>query len=338
MNGDRVKVPLQLWYQFICHNFSVVPSLMGKSHEFEINGKHVRITLPELSDVRSVHDDNAKAICQSWFLIDGKEVPASYVINRIAIRIELSETPDIHPNMLTLPVNQYELITAAEQEVLNTLCKTYFDVAATAYEYWLATLRWKTGSYLIGRSFTNDNASGWSPRLRTIESDKDVWASSISINIDRQHETTEAEWAAINGSITNGEEVPAHIVLLQASQEYHKRRDYRRSLIDIAISCEVYLRFRVLARLPSATTSSVVSAVESMNINQYVTKFFPELLSEEGKSVYKPINKELTTLFDARNKIMHMDNKERSNSSQCLRFIELAQKLFKLDDCLLPCT
>jgi hypothetical protein len=332
MDNDRTQVPLQLWYQFKCDNFSVVPALMGQSHEFEIDGKRAKITLPNVNDLRDDDEDNSKVVCQSWFLIDEKQVPAAYVIRRIDVRIELSEVPNIHPDMLVLPVNQRELITEAEQETLNNLCNIYFDFAVTAYEYWLATLRWKTGVYMIGRTITADNASGWSPRLRTIKSDKEVWANSISINIEWKHETTEAEWIAAKESLQRGEEVPAHIVLLQASQEYHKRRDYRRSLIDIAIACEVYLRFRVLASLPAHTLQPVLSAVEAMNISQYVTKFFPELLSEQGKVEYKPINKELTSLFDARNKIMHMNNNERSNSAQCLRFIELAQRLFQLDD------
>jgi hypothetical protein len=68
-----------------------------------------------------------------------------------------------------------------------------------------------------------------------------------------------------------------------------------------------------------------------MNISQYVTKFFSELLTEEGRALYQPLNKHLTSLFDARNKIMHMNNHERANSEQCIRFIELAKKLFDLD-------
>lgn len=102
-------------------------------------------------------------------------------------------------------------------------------------------------------------------------------------------------------------------------------------MIDIAIACEVFLRSRVLFALPAGIPAAIITSIESTNVSQFVAKFFPDLLNACGKSEFKPLSKELTSLFDARNKIMHMDNNERSTSDQCVRFIALTKKLFDLE-------
>lgn len=336
MTADRIRIPLELRCQFRCQRFAVLPALMGKSHEFYFAESRVIITLPNINEVGDVNSNQPKAVCQAWRPVNGEYVPSNYDIYRVKVKVTSSSAPAIHPDMLNLNINQYDLIDNEEQQVLNDLGNSNFDLAVAAYEYWLAVLRWKTGDYQIGREATVGNALGQTPRLYAVDTEKAVWASTVVINFGASHKTTLDEWEACEVALKNNKKVPEHIILLQDGQENHERLDYRRSLIDIAIACEIYLRFRVLSSMPENLLPSVRVAIESMNINQYVTKFFPEILDVEGKSAYKNLNKELASLFDVRNKIMHMHNNERATSQQCVRFIDLAKNLFELDPTISP--
>jgi hypothetical protein len=304
---------------------------MGKSHEFEFAESRIIITLPNISEVGDVNSNQPKAVCQAWRPVNGEYIPSNYDIYRVQIKVISNAAPAIHPDMLNLNINQYDLIDKEEQQVLDDLGDSNFNIAVAAYEYWLAVLRWKTGDHQIGREDTIGNAAGKTPRLYTVDTEKAVWASMVVINFGASHKTTLEEWEASEVALKNNEKVPEHIILLQDAQENHQRLDYRRSLIDIAIACEIYLRFKVLSSMPEDLLPSLRVVIESMNINQYATKFFPEILDPDGKATYKSLIKELGSLFDVRNKIMHMHNNDRATSEQCVRFIELAKNLFQLD-------
>ena len=331
MTGNRTRIPLQLRCQFRCQRFAVLPALMGKSHEFDFAESRVIITLPNINEVGDSNSTQPKALCQAWRPVNGEYIPSNYDIYRIQIRVTSKATPAIHPDMLNLNINQYDLIDEEEQQVLNDLGNSNFDLAVAAYEYWLAVLRWKTGDHRIGRATSVGNAGGQTPRLYAVDTEKAVWASTVVINFGASHKTTLEEWEACEVALQNSEKVPEHVILLQDGQENHERLDYRRSLIDIAIACEIYLRFKVLSSMPKNLLPSLRLAIEVMNINQFATKFFPEILDIEGKAAYKSLSKDLASLFDVRNKIMHMHNNERATSEQCVRFIDLAKKLFQLD-------
>jgi hypothetical protein len=334
MSVERIETPLYLHCDFVSRSLAVEPKLLGKAHDFNFRGQRILITLPELSDVDESDSNDPKVYCRSWLRVNGVDVPAEYIVRRIDVKVFLNESPKIHPEMLVLNINQYGLLEDSEQATLNTICEENSRTAIEAYEYWLSVLRWSTKSFRIGRTAVVDNASGWNPTLCAVNHNKRVWSGSASrvYKAEAVHRLRIEEWEAVDTILAEGKEVPPHIVLLQDAQEYNYRRDHRRSMIDIAIACEVFLRSRVLFALPNGISASIITSIESTNISQFVSKFFPEILTETGQTKYRPLVKELTSLFDARNKIMHMDNHERATSAQCERFIGLAGKLFDLDN------
>jgi len=332
ISTERIQKPLYLHCNFVCRNLAVVPQLLGRSHNFNFRGHRILITLPKLSDVDESHSDDPQANCQSWLRVDGVDIPAEYNVYRIDLKVFLNEIPQIHPQMLVLNINQFGLLENSEQAALNAICDANSRVAIEAYEYWLSMMRWSTKSFRIGRSAVVGNASGWSPTLCAVELDKKVWCAPNCLTVEGVHRTKNEEWETVSVVLAEGKEIPPHIGLLQDAQEYNRRRDHRRSMIDIAIACEVFLRARVLSALPQGIPAAIRTSIESTNISQFVSKFFPDLLTSTGKSKFSRLSKELTSLFDARNKIMHMDNNERATSEQCVRFIGLANKLFDLDN------
>jgi hypothetical protein len=90
------------------------------------------------------------------------------------------------------------------------------------------------------------------------------------------------------------------------------------------------MRTPVLRSLPSDLDPGIREMVELANINQYVKKFFPTLLSEEGRVRLKKLTTELSSLFSARNKIMHMAEEDRASAANCNRFSSVAETLFDI--------
>lgn len=336
MINDRIQTPLYLDSQFTCRNFAVHPELIGQRHQFVFRDRVVIVELPQIGDVKDHHANDPKAICQSWIKIEQQLIPTQYEIYCIEVKVYLVETPGIHPKMLVLNINQFEMLDASEQSLLDETCEENFAIAIEAYEYWLSVLRWKTKSFRIGRSAVVGNASGRTPTLCAVQPDKRVWGAPTFITAERTHLTTKSEWEAAAEALKILKIIPPHISLLQVGQEYHYLRDYRRSIIDVAIACEVFLRSRVVSSLPIGIAPAIRSTIEAVNISQFISKYFPDLLTPLGKIKFKKISKNLTSLFDARNKIMHMDNNERCSSAQCVKFIDLAEKLFELEADLMP--
>ena len=87
----------------------------------------------------------------------------------------------------------------------------------------------------------------------------------------------------------------------------------------------------VLQCLPEKLFPTLVEAIEELNINQYVSKHFPAILSEAGKREFGKLNKELSSLFSKRNKLLHMGEIEPATRANCERFLEIGRRLHSLE-------
>jgi hypothetical protein len=329
MKPTKIPTIVYLDCHFVSRNFAVLPELMGQSHKFSFRGHPVMIVLPSVEAVDK--SDNAAATCHSWVLIEEKEVPAQYSIHRIGVKIGVDEPLPLHPDMLTRPMKTFDLLNDEERLVLDTLVDETSALAVDAYEYWLSVLRWVANDYRIGRDAVVGNATGRNPTLTTLESGKRIWAATVVIKFESERPISSSAWSKAETLLVAGEQTPSYVSLLHDAKEYHRRGDFRRCLIDVAVSCEVFLRSQVLSSISPDLPASLTVAIEQMNISQYVSKFFPEILDSEGRTKFKRLKEELTSLFGARNDIMHMHKNERSTSEQCVRFIDLASNLFALD-------
>jgi hypothetical protein len=106
--------------------------------------------------------------------------------------------------------------------------------------------------------------------------------------------------------------------------------DYRRALMDLAMSCETFLRYKVLHSLPSKLKPAIVTHLEEANIRQYLTKFFPELLDKDEQRQFKKLKSNLHSLFDRRNKLVHLGKGDGVDEQLCLRFVKVTDELLSL--------
>ena len=98
--------------------------------------------------------------------------------------------------------------------------------------------------------------------------------------------------------------------------------------MDTAIACETFLRTVVLASLPGDLRPSVRDNIDKSNISQYVSRYFPELLSDADATHYKKnVKEELASLFDKRNALFHRGGTSAATDENCHRFLRLLDGL-----------
>ena len=137
------------------------------------------------------------------------------------------------------------------------------------------------------------------------------------------------EWNEIQDCLKSALNIPVYISLKHDAELSMSHNDHARSIVELAMACELFVRFMVLGKLPKNLGESLTEAIEELNINQYLTKHFRSLVQRDNIKEYGKLSKELSSLFSKRNKIVHMGENTGANAENCERFLGLANKLFK---------
>jgi hypothetical protein len=325
------ETKIESWDQFVTRNLTVEYALMGNSHIFPYQGATVRITLPKSNRVVEHYQENALADVYAYREENDEKVLLQININGVDVCVQQGHVVALPGEVFNRRPKATDLISEVDQKRLDAIGTTANNIASNAFEYWLSVLRWKCNNYGIGRPMISDNRSGWSTYLRDAESQHDVWMTPRTMLIFMRKAVTAEDWDSIQAALESGDDAPIYSKLLDDAREYRDRHEYRRSTIDLAIACEVFIRMMVLQSLPQNLDPDVRVMIEEANINQYVRKFFPNLLTIDGQAKFKKLaNDHLGSLFDARNKIMHMAQDDRATNENCLRFIKATETLFEI--------
>jgi hypothetical protein len=249
----------------------------------------------------------------------------------VAVRIQVIENVTLPAEIAQRNPNAYDLLSEGETQSLEGLCNRYNALAAEAFQYWLSVLRWSSDYYKLGRERVEWVSVHRHPTLCVAKTGKRIWSPTTTITIGGSPRVKQDAWDKAARALRANANVPTYWALLHDAEEYLERREYRRSILDIAVACEVYLRTQVIDTLPAELAPSLVKAIEDLNINQYVQTHFPQTLAATGQGdVFKALKSELSSLFSARNDIMHMAKTNRATESECRRFIQSARKLFSI--------
>ena len=173
--------------------------------------------------------------------------------------------------------------------------------------------------------------SGRGTYLEDADNGHSLWASTLMFTVPRYRVITQDEWNSIQSSLDAQEFPPIYSALKHDAQENMGRSNYRSALIELAMTCEIFLRSMVLKRLPSSLSSTLVVAIEEVNISQYVAKHFRALVTEKDEVNFGKLSKELTSLFDKRNKLLHMGKSEGVTKENCERFLRVANDLLNFE-------
>ncbi len=316
------------WNQFISRGLAVTPDLMGARHKFEFDGHVVEIVIPDISSVKEGKErfeHGVKATTGSRWASDNKVI--EYYIHRVDVILNQNQELLIDPETFNQNPVAYDLYTEDERNHFEKVCGTHKRLATTYYEYWLSVLRWKLDDFRIGRFEISGNDSSWSTYLKDSENGKTVWIQTGIFTILGQKTVDSDNWNDIQRSLTRNETPPSYISLKHDAEESMSHKDYVKAIIELAMSCEIFLRNMVLQGLSNNIPSNIMSAIEELNITQYVNKHFKVLVPKKKLTEYNKLAKELTSLFNKRNSILHMGNSEGATLDNCQRYLKLSKTL-----------
>lgn len=141
---------------------------------------------------------------------------------------------------------------------------------------------------------------------------------------------TLSEWHAVEETLKLGQESPIYIDSMFDGIEQFKIGNLQQSVVYLAVACEAFMRARVMQNLPEGLTNAVVQYIDEANIRQVQRHLFIDTLREEQIDLLKSINSRLHQLFDARNTILHLGQKEDLTSADCQKYIEATKKLIAI--------
>lgn len=326
---EKNNFQVKSWNRFVSRNLAISCDIIGKKHCFKYDDAIVSIHLPGSSDVNR-GEGYDQMITIGTRKADTDKI-LTYKIEKIDVEVELKKDILLNKEVLNKNANAFELIIEEEQTKLDEVAERHKEIAERAYRYWLSILRWVVDDYRIGRAAVLDHNSGWGTHLKTTDTNHTVWLQSTIILVSRYETITTDHWQEAQQKLNRLEDTPVYISLKHDAEEYFYRGEYRRSLIDMAVSCETFLRSTVLRKLPNNLQTDFVTMIEEANIHQYINKFFKNLIREEDRAWYKKIKKDIESLFDKRNKVVHMGSEEGLNKEKCERYLNTTKELLTYD-------
>jgi hypothetical protein len=155
-----------------------------------------------------------------------------------------------------------------------------------------------------------------------------VFLKGVIVSVAPEFVFTVEDWYNIQLRLDKSEAIPDFISLLHDAEEHASRLNFRGAMIDLATSCEVFLRQQILRVLPSEVSPEKVTEIEMEHVARLYNHYFPDLLDVAVANRYKPVKKELGSLFSKRNKIMHVGDTSAATATNSYRFIKMARALF----------
>lgn len=329
---DRKSVQVSSFERFLIRSLTVASDVMGKSHQFCYENCLIEISLPDLSEAKEGYEEGVKASKAGIFPEDND----SYEIHEVNITVDKSQNVLIDPQSFNYKPVASQLYTESERNGFDKKCDEYRIVAIAAYDYWLSVLRWVTDDFSIGR----DERLGFDSRRSTTLKEKDegriVWRRSLGFTIEKERVLSLEIWNEIQSRLSDYQLPPIYVSLKHDAEENFSHGNYRSSIIELAMACEIFLRFFVLDRLPVDLDSDLRTAIEELNISQYINKHFQNIVKDEFEKEYKKLKSDLFKLTTARNKLLHMGATEGVSKETCMGYLRLTEKLFDYSEKLKP--
>jgi hypothetical protein len=322
------EIATQTWNRFITRNLSVAADVMGSVHEFDFETFHVKVRLPKQEDAQRDEGFDEVARLTSW-KASTKE-PLVYDVAKVDVNVLHTGLINVPEEALSNPPNQYEHFTDRQKNTVEDMCNRFSGIAERAFQYWVEILRWVSSNAMIGQPDISGFESGWSTYLMDVSTGHRVWGSSHTIVVHLQSEITKEYWKKAEEHLNNGDTLPLHLRFFHDAKASKRNGQYEKAIIELAMACEIYLRYQVFEFIPESTPQELKKYIEEANINKYVSQFFNSLVPESKRSAYKKIAKDISSLMSRRNSYVHMGELHDADERLCCRFIDTTEELFKI--------
>jgi hypothetical protein len=324
------QVDLLSWNRFITRNLVVVPELVGEANEFQFEKSQVRIELPTEDKLTENRDDDSALEISSYKMKNGRKIPVAIAVRSVDVLVHINERVSLPEEVLNHRPNPIDLLSEEQRKLLDRLATTHGEIASRAFELWIKTLRWKSSNSAIGRPEVHGSESGWTTYLLNKPTKWQFWAAPHVLTATIYEPITSLQWHEVEEALKLGQQPPIYIDLMFDGIEQFKLGDLQRSVVDLAVACEAFMRARVMQNLPSGITAPVLKYIDEAPIQQVLDKFFKETWSDEQNRSLRSIRSTLHQLFTARNDILHSGHKEDLTSVDCKKYIEATKKLIAI--------
>ena len=322
------QIKVKSWNRFLTRNLAVKPEVLGCGHRFSFEDSTVSIKIPSIDQVDSGQGYDEVASVGARRAVDNE--PLEFYIHKVDVEVSIPVTVSIPSEVLNRPPNAHDLFSDEEQKRLDKVAERHQSTAEKAFEYWIRIVRWVCDDSRIGRDRVEDFRSGWRTSLIDAESDTKVWIHDQVFHALGYKTLRVEEWQEIQSKLSLCSQPPIYVEFKHDAEEHIRLGDYKRSLVDMAIACDTFLRFAVLQRLPGELNTKLTAYIEEANVRQYIEKFFPEINDEATNKQFKKLTSDLHSLFDRRNKLVHMGKDEGIDEKLCLRFLKVTQELLSI--------
>ena len=169
------------------------------------------------------------------------------------VEIAVPEPISVPEEALSNPPKQFEHFSEEQKKSADGVCNQHSELAEKAFQYWLEMIRWASGAALIGQPSISGFESGWSTYLMESATNHRVWASPIMLTVYREYEVTKEHWEIAAEHLRNSDELPMHLRFFHDAVTSTRHGQYKKAIIEIAMACEIYLRYAVFEFIPERT-------------------------------------------------------------------------------------
>jgi len=321
------KVKIKSWNRFLTTGLVVKPEILGAEHEFSFQNSFVTIRIPSIDQVDRGKGYDEVVSVGSRRATDDE--PLEYDIHKVDVEVSIPIITSIPSEVLNRNANAYEILSNEKQKELNQIATNHESIAEEAFEYWIRVIRWIKNDSRIGRRQI-EKLIDWSVRLFDDESKHKIWIGGGVFHVEGYKTIKPDEWQEIQSKLESGSQPPIFVELKHDAKENIELGDFRRSVIDMAMACETFMRFSVVQKLPRELSLKLIEYVEMANVNQYIDRFFPEILDEIGKNKFKALKAELAILFKKRNKLVHMGQDDGIDEDLCKKLLLTTESLLSI--------
>lgn len=323
------SISAKSWMRFDIPNFSVEPKVMGSSHKFILDDFRIEIKLPKKDHVNKGPKFDEVASLTSWKSIT--EEPLVFEVHKVDLEIKLKEKISIPQDAINSTNVDVSLFDENSRKKLNNVTNEYAEISDRALQYWLEILRWSTGYPFIGKQFSHANKSGWGTYLINESTENRVYCGTQVIVIPKDYLVTYIQWELTQTRLSKNLQLPMYIKFIHDAQSSIKIGNCERAIVELALACENYLRYSVFDYLPSGLQKEFVEYIEEANINQYLNRFFNNIVEEKDKTKFKKIKKDISSLISRRNSYMHMGTMKDAHSDNFNRYLSAVENLILIE-------
>jgi len=253
----------------------VTPDILGQSHAFTFDGHDINVALPGAKRLAGFKTGEGEFVddrlsVRGWREQDEQREPLAVEVHDVDAVVVIPGSTTVPNEVLTRPINDYELFAEQQQEYLNKLTSNYGKIARQAFDYWIRLVRWKADSWRLGLPEISGEETGWGTYLQEKNSRKDLWAGPLRIvSVLPIASVTRAVWDEPAAALDSGVSPPIFNDLLYDALIHLDRKDLQRAIVDAAMAAEIYMKRIVHEGLPTALQRIAVMLASCLALLTY---------------------------------------------------------------------